>query len=369
MDSYPLRYVYIDPVTVLSNVIRHVSVDALGSRSFDIVAETSWEVGQGRGESVLNMLRALLEGKNRSEVSNLFKDEIDALCWQVLASELSSVPSLVQVIARSGAGPYAAPDAMEFCSRVLWTAKLGVPHIDSVRDMPSVWARMFVGELMPANRTNWPSPEKGYVGLYARQEPHGNWNTAVVYSVGDYESPAVRANHYWLRSSEIVQVLLMRNEQGEYWAYVTRGQELPDGGNVMRVYPNNAEYLISLGMDVYPMNHHNPYEGYIRWDKSDVLKTDPMPPMPESIDRIRDIWGLMDRSGWITDAESWVKLVGNPLTDQDDSMGTREMPRILKDRGSPPPSPEAQGGGCLIAALGMAAVVAAAIAVPIIVFF
>ena len=100
----------------------------------------------------------------------------------------------------------------------------------------------------------------------------------------------------------------------DFYAYITRDWEIPDGGNIMRVHPENAGYLIELGMDPYTMLHHEPYGGYIIWDKSRFLDTDPVPPVPEeSFDQIADMLGLADRSGWIEDPEDWIQWVGNTL--------------------------------------------------------
>ena len=318
METYPLQYIRLDPTSVLPNVLRHVSAESLGERHFNAVVGSAEEVPT-RGSVILNMLAAMLEGKNRGDVAHLFRDETDALCWNALAMQLPGVSRQVQVIALNGAGPYASPEAMSFCSDVLMMAKFGVPRpSESQGDVSSVWARAFRAELALESGSVWPNPSAGYVGLYADQMISGAWKTAVVYSSDDYRNPAVKANHYWARSSEIMNALLLSDNHGGYWAYITRDWEIPDGGNMMRVYPVNASHLISLGMEPYPMLHENPYAGYIKWDKSDVLETNPVPAMLEdSIEEIANLLGLIDRSGWITSASQWVELVGNTISDLD----------------------------------------------------
>ena len=113
----------------------------------------------------------------------------------------------------------------------------------------------------------------------------------------------------------IARAVLMRNGTGEFWIYVSRDWEVPDGGNVMRVDEADADGLIELGLHVYPMIHDDPHDGYVKWDKSDVWVTDPMPAMPQKgFDELKDLLVVMDTSSMVTDHESWVTHVGQPLS-------------------------------------------------------
>ncbi len=342
LRRYPLEYVRLDPLSVLPNVIRHVGVDALMEANFNILVGTATEIPL-RGAKILDMLAAALNGTSYEGIPHVFEDEIDLLCWHEVQRCLPNLSIDVQIIAKAGTGPYASPSAMSFCSRVLYMAKLGVPDPTSDDDIRSAWVRMFVGELLSSaefagsgssGRTRrrlrvgrrsrrqrsrptsgFLAPAVGYVGLDARQSPEGDWRTVVVYNSDDFEHPEVKANHYFSRSPEIVYAMIMQDDGGEFYAYITRDWELPDGGNIMQVTPENAENLIRLGMEPYPMLHSDPYGGYIVRDKSRILQTDPVPPMPtDSMEEIAHMLGVIDRSGWLTDRESWVELVGNPIS-------------------------------------------------------
>ena len=207
---------------------------------------------------------------------HLFDDEIDLLCWHEVQRCMPDISSDVRIIANAGAGPFASPSAMDFCSRVLYMAKLGVPHPTTGDGDQSPWVRMFVGELLSSaefkrsgssGRLRWPkrftekmsirrrrsavprfsAPAAGYVGLDTWQLPSGDWYTVVVYNFNDFENPAVKANHYFSRSPEIVNAMLMHNDNGEYYAYITRDWELPDGGNIMRVLPEKRRVPYEFG--------------------------------------------------------------------------------------------------------------------------
>ena len=337
---YPLEYIRLDPLSVLPNVIRHTDLDSIMRTNFRIVVEAAAEA-PFRGEKILDMIAATLDGQSHRGIPQALEDETDVMCWHLIQRSQKDIPADIQIIANAGAGPHASPGAMEFCSRVLYMAKLGVPHPNTETELASPWVRMFVGELISSSdaetnngtrrsqrrrRTNlrsqkkqstrgprFLSPDPGFVGLDALQIDWDAWQTAVVYNSSDFNLPAVKANHYLSRSPEIMNAMLIHNGH-DFYAYITREWEIPDGGNIMRLHPENAGYLIELGMEPYTMLHREPYDGYIIWDKSPFLDTDPIPPMPkESFDQIADMLGLADRSGWIEDPQDWINWVGHTL--------------------------------------------------------
>ena len=310
--SYPVRNVRLDPDNGLENVLRHIPIDALMEKSSDLIRGVDSDI-ERRQTTVFEMARAVRNGRGRRTVARLFQDQIDALCWEVLGEGIIPIPRMVEIAIDAGGGPNSSPDAVEFCFRVILQATLGVSDLSELTSQtPSVFMKMFVGELLPPDQLTHPLPPDGFAGLYADQHPNGTWRSSIAYSQNDYSNPAVRANHYLSRSPEIVRVVLMGDEQDQLWAYVTRDIDFPDGGNVMRVSPDQARSLRALGLDVYPMNYTNPYDAYKKWDKSDILITDPMPLFQdnESMQQILELTNVFYVSGLIANADQWDKIIG-----------------------------------------------------------
>ena len=310
--SYPVRNVRLDPYNGLENVQRHIPTDALIEKSSDLIRDVDSDI-ERRQTTVFEMARAVRNGRGRRTVAPLFQDQIDALCWEILDEGIIPIPRMVEIAIDAGGGPYSSPDAVEFCFRVILQATLGVSDLSELTSQtPSAFMKMFVCELLPPDQLTHPLPPDGFVGLYADQHPNGTWRSSIAYSQNDYSNPAVRANHYLSRSPEIVRVVLMGDEQDQLWAYVTRDIDFPDGGNVMRVSPDQARSLRALGLDVYPMNYTSPYDAYMKWDKSDILITDPMPLFQdnESMQQILELTNVLYVSGLIADADQWDQIVG-----------------------------------------------------------
>ena len=255
----------------------------------------------------------------------MFEDEIDARCWEVLERERVCIPDWIKRVSSVSESPFIFPEVVEFCHEVLLMANLDTASIAGSSPEPSVWVKLLMGQLSTVGDSDWPNrksfqqpPKDGYIGISANQEPNGLWDSEVIYSPNDSASQPIRANHYLGDPPEIVQVLLMVNSHNEYWGYIACPWELPDGGNVMRVCPDDAEKLIEMGMYAYPMKIDDPHDAFIKWDKSDVLVTTPMPEIPkgydESLESMKDQLAVIHVSGWITDAQSWTSRVGRLMS-------------------------------------------------------
>ena len=328
-DSYPIKNVLLE-VSALENLLRFVPEEPLLEKQ-SVILKGILEIAdedplpdhlfQRRCRTILLMLRAIQQGKGRRRASHLFEDEKDALCWEVIERGKVSIPDIVKVISSVTESPFSSAEVIGFCHEVLMMANLDTLNLDESFSKPSVWVKLLVGQLSTVGDTDWPNrqasqqpPKNGYVGILANQEPNGLWNTEVIYSPNDSASRRIRANHYLGDPPEIVQVLLMSNSHDEYWAYISCPWELPDGGNVMRVYPNDVEKLTEMGLYAYPMKSDDPHDAFVKWDKSDVLVTTPMPEIPkgyeESMESMKDSLAVIHVSGLITDAQLWTSLVG-----------------------------------------------------------
>ena len=327
-DSYPVKNVRLE-LPALENLCRFVQEEALLERQSVLlkgsIESDSDHLFDRRCRTILLMLRSIQEGKGRRRVSHLFEDEIDALCWEVLERERVCIPDYMKVVSSVSESPYSFPEVMEFCHEVLLMANLDTSSIAGSSPEPSVWVKLLEGQLSTVGDSDWPNgqsfqqpPKDGYIGISVNQEPNGLWDSEVIYSPNDSASQPIRANHYLGDSPEIVQVLLMVNSHNEYWGYIACRWELPDGGNVMRVCSDDAEKLIEMGMYAYPMKIDDPHDAFIKWDKSDVLVTTPMPEIPkgydESLESMKDALAVIHVSGLITDAQIWTSHVGRLMS-------------------------------------------------------
>ena len=313
-DSHPVRAVCFDLDSGLNNLSRFIPIDSLVGVQKIIIGLPSIE----RCNTILDMLRAIRARTGRRRApDHLFKDELDSRCWEVIEQGKVNVPAIVGVVADKGVGPFAGSFVHDFCTNVFMEAHLGVPNLKALTssDLPAVWVSTFLGELIFGTDQNVAEPRDGYARVSAMPQANGSWHSAIVYAKNDSDSAAIRANHYLSYTPAIARAVLMRNGKGDFWIYVSRDWEVPDGGNVMRVDEADADGLIELGLHVYPMIHDDPRDGYVKWDKSDVWVTDPMPPIPEEgFDELKALLTVMDASRMITDPESWVTRVGAPLS-------------------------------------------------------
>ena len=312
-DSYPVMTVRFDLDTGLLNLMRFVPLDALLEAQKLLVTSPSIE----RLQNIILMLKTMRSGTGRRRAAHLFNDAIDARCWEVMEQGKIDVPRLVGIATDAGAGLFAGPFMVEFSTSVFMEACLGLPDLKAwtADGLPTVWVSVFQGNLIFAEQEEWPAIEDGHAGLFANRQPKEPWKSAIVYNQIDSRRPAIIANHYFSNAQETARAVLMQNSIGEYWAYISRDWEVPDGGNVMRVHPSHAADLIDLGLHVHPMLHDDPHQGYVKWDKSDVWVTDPVPPMPvDGMDTLKDLLTLMHSSDMIIDSDSWIVHVGKPLS-------------------------------------------------------
>ena len=313
-DSHPVSAVCFDLDSGLQNLSRFITIDSLAEAQRGIIGSPSIE----RCNTILDMLRAIRAGTGRRRApDHLFKDELDSRCWEVIEQGRVNVPNIVGVVADNRVGVFAGRFAVDFCMNVFMEAHLGVPDLEALTssDLPAVWVNTFLGELTFGADQNIAEPRDGYARITAMPQANGRWHSAIVYAENDSDIAAIRANHYLSYTPAIARAVLMRNGKGEFWTYVSRDWEAPDGGNVMRIDEADADALTTLGLHVYPMIHDDPRDGYAKWDKSDVWVTDPMPPMPdEGFDDLKDLLTVMDASHTITDSQSWVTNVGEPLS-------------------------------------------------------
>ena len=313
-DSHPVRTVSFDLDSGLKNLCRFIPLDSILDLQQNLIGFPSVE----RCETILEMLRTIRAGTGRRRApGHLFTDELDSRCWEVLEQGRVDVPEFVGRLVDIGAGLFAAPQMPEFCMNVYMEAHLGLPNLKTLTSdgLPAVWVSAFVGELAFGADCGGVEPRDGYARALAVPQANGTWKSDIVYDENDGNSAVIRANHYLWYAPAIARAVLMRNGKGEFWTYISRDWEVPDGGNVMRISEGDASALIELGLHVYPMIHEDPRDAYVKWDKSDVWVTDPVPPMPdEGIELLKDLLTVMDASDMIADAESWITRVGQPLS-------------------------------------------------------
>ena len=250
MSTFPLEYVRLAYDGRLWNINQYVQLDQLAAESHNIVVSTANEVPH-RGATILAMVNSISQDESPWQTRALARDEIDELCLEEVQKQMPDVDDLIRICAATGS-PYSSPAAMQFCSRVLWRAKLGVNSINDVDPSePILWVRMFNAGLVNGNQALGPNPQRGYANLHFEITPRGAWQSEVVYNTEDFASPQVREQHRTMTQGTSMYVILLHDHNGVYWAYITCQNEKPGGGNRMRLEQANAERLIDLGMTPY----------------------------------------------------------------------------------------------------------------------